>query len=449
MKDKFLMFASKVGAQRHLNVLRDSFAMLMPLIMAGSFATMLSSLIRLIGTLAKIEDIGSIPFFNFIISINGNVWWGTFDMITIFVVVLIGYNLGKSYDANPAITAVIAISTYLCIVPQVPPGEGAGWGSINRNYTNAMGLFVGIFVAMLAIEIFAKLFKNKALIIKMPEAVPPAIARSFAALLPGAIAIIGTSAIVYTIEKLFGLILKPEVPMSIFDLVTKFVSAPITNVSGTLGAALGVTFMQHFLWIFGLHGSNILEGIMQPVYMPALTQNIEAFANGQPVVNIVTKQMFDTYINMGGSGTTLGLLIAIFISSKSAAKRSIATLSFPPGIFNINEPVLFGMPIVLNPILAIPFIVTPLVLTTLTYLMLQFNIAGRTIAIAPWFTPPIISAIITTDKPIQSAILQIVNMAISVLIYLPFVALSDKAEIQEEEKAKKAKQVAGKNAKTA
>lgn len=418
MGDKFLEFAAKVGSQRHLVAIRDAFATTIPLIFAGSLAVLLNNIHVMFGMSQSF-----LP--GFIRNFNGNVYWGSFAMIGFLVVILIGYNLGKYYDVNPILTGLICFGSYISITPQVFNGE---WGAIASVYTSAASLFVGILVSVIASEIFVRLSSNKKLIIKMPEGVPPAVAKSFAALIPGVVTMYAVVIIIGGVEGLYNMLLKPEVVMTIFDIINELVAAPIRGLADSLPAALLVAFFNHLLWAFSLHGSNIMEGIMQPVYFPLLEANIEAFAAGLPIPHIVTKQMFDIYVYMGGSGSTLGLLIAIFLSSKSEAKRAVAKLSLGPGIFNINEPVIFGIPIVLNPILAIPFILAPMITTVTTYVALSMNLAGRTIAFIPWSTPPIVSALIGTDKPIGAIILQIINLAISILIYIPFVKLSDRAE---------------------
>lgn len=423
MGDKLLMFAAKVGAQRHLVAIRDAFATTIPLVFAGSLAVLLNNVHVMFGLKESF-------FPQFIRNFNGNVYWGSFVMIGLLVVILIGYNLGNYYDTNPILTGLVSFGSYIAITPQV---FNEAWGAIGTNYTSAVSLFVGILVSILAAEIFVRLSNNKKLVIKMPDGVPPAVSKSFAALIPGVVTIYAIVILVGAVEGLYNTLLKPEVAMTIFDIINELVAAPVRGLADTLPAALVVALFNHLLWAFSLHGSNIMEGIMQPVYFPLLEANIEAFAAGLPIPHIVTKQMFDIYVYMGGSGLTLGLLIAIFLSSKDEAKRAVAKLSLGPGIFNINEPVIFGIPIVLNPILAIPFILAPLVTTVTTYLALSLNLAGRTIAFIPWSTPPIVSALIGTDKPIGAIILQIVNLAISVLIYLPFVKLSDRAAMKEQE----------------
>lgn len=425
MGDKFLAFASKVGAQRHLVAIRDAFATTIPLVFAGSLAVLLNNIHVMFG----MEE-SFLPAF--IRTFNGNVYWGSFAMIGFLVVILIGYNLGKHYGVNPILTGLVSLGSYIAITPQV---FNEAWGAIASVYTSAASLFVGILVSIMAAEIFVKLSNNKKLIIKMPEGVPPAVAKSFAALIPGVVTMYAVVIIIGCVEMLYNWALKPAEVMTIFAIINELVAAPIRGLADTLPAALTVAFFNHLLWAFSLHGSNIMEGIMQPVYFPLLEANIEAFAAGLPIPHIVTKQMFDIYVYMGGSGITLGLIIAIFLSSKSEVKRAVAKLSLGPGIFNINEPMIYGIPIVLNPILAIPFILAPMITTITTYFALSMNLAGRTIAFIPWSTPPIVSALIGTDKPVGAIILQIINLAISILIYIPFVKLSDRAEKKMEEKA--------------
>lgn len=429
-----LMFASKLGSQKHLVAIRDSFATIMPLIIAGAMAVMLNNFWVVFQPFGLKENF--LP--PFIVDLNGRVYWGTFAMMTLLIVIMIGYNLAKSYDGNPILTGLVCLGTYISMTPQV---FNEGWGALAAAYTNASALFVGLITAIVAAEIFIRLSKNEKIQIKMPEGVPPAVARSFSALIPGIVTLYVVVGAASGIESIYASISGEA--LNIFEMVNKFVALPLRNVADTLPAALLVAFFNHFLWVFGLHGTNILEGITHPIFTPLLERNVAAYAAGEVIPHIVTKQFFDTYIYLGGSGATLGLLIAIFIMSKSKAKRSIAKLSIGPGVFNINEPVVFGMPIVLNPILAIPFILNPLILTVISYFAISIGFAGRTIALGVWSMPPVLSAIMTTDKPFQSAILQIINIAISILVYIPFVALSDRAEIaKEKEEAENAKAVA-------
>ncbi|MGL4383455.1 MAG: PTS transporter subunit EIIC, partial [Bacilli bacterium] len=157
-----------------------------------------------------------------------------------------------------------------------------------------------------------------------------------------------------------------------------------------------------------------------------LNENIIAVATGGQPTNIITKVFFDIYVFIGGSGATLGLIIAILLISRRQEYRVAAKIGLSPGLFQINEPVIFGVPIVLNPILLIPFLLTPLVLTTVAYFSTAIGFAGYTQVVIPWTTPPILSAFLATGGSIGATITALINLALSIIIYLPFVAASNR-----------------------
>ena len=130
---------------------------------------------------------------------------------------------------------------------------------------------------------------------------------------------------------------------------------------------------------------------------------------------------------MGGSGTTIGLLIAMFLVNRKRHKQMIA-LGTPPGLFNINEPIIFGLPIVLNPVWLIPFICTPIVLTIISYLAVQSHIVFPVVSTIPWVTPPVIGGYLATGGHWSGAVLALVNVVISIVIYLPFVVVAERME---------------------
>jgi len=432
--DKLMSFFAKLGAQRHLVAIRDGFVTLMPLMIIGSLVTLINQVPGIINQMFGTQL--ALPVF--ISTLNGNIWWGTFDMIGLMTVVAISYNLARHYDSDSLAAAVVSLSSYLAIVPQIITAvsetgeEVAAWGNVNRAFTNAQGLFVGIIIALIATEIFVSLKKNDKLVIKMPDGVPPAVGRSFAAVVPGGITVIAMTAAVMIIERVFHMMMGGESMMSIFALVTTFVSQPLLHVADSLGYALVVVFFNQFLWFFGLHGSNIIEGIIQPISLQMMEINAVAFQAGQTVPHIVTKPFLDAFVYIGGSGTVLGMLLAIFLVGKAKQHRTIAKLSIGPSCFNINEPTIFGMPIVLNPILFVPFICAPLVVATVSYLSMAWGLVGRTVAIVPWATPPIISGFLVTGGDWRACVLQIINIAISFVIYLPFVKVADRAEMKRE-----------------
>jgi PTS system cellobiose-specific IIC component len=191
--------------------------------------------------------------------INGNIWWGTFAIMTLLVVFSIGYNLAKSYDSDGLAAGLISIGAFIAVTPQAH-GE-AGWGYIHWGYLNATGLFTGIIIALIATEIFVKLMK-KNLVIKMPENVPPAVGRAFAAVIPGVIALYVFGILGYLITKLGG--------NSLYDLIFNLIQKPLQGFSQGVGSAMAAVILINLFWFFGLHGGNIMDPIMNALYLPVL-----------------------------------------------------------------------------------------------------------------------------------------------------------------------------------
>lgn len=409
----FVPVAGKIGAQRHLVAIRDGFVVIMPLMILGSMATL-------------INNLPITAYQNFMNSIfggetwkqfGGSLWAGTFAVVSILVAFSIAYQLAKSYHKDGLSAGIVSIASLLTIMQATEDGAGIPYG-----WVGSLGLFVAIFVAIISTEIFTRLLGNNKLVIKMPDSVPPAVSRSFAALLPAMITLS-----IFGFIKVIAIVAgNPDLHQALYDVL----QAPISKMANTFWAAIVIAILNHFLWFFGLHGSNILEPLMQAVYLPAIDANAAALAAGEAIPNIVTKPFFDAFVFLGGSGATLALIIAVFIAGRRHKQyRYVSGMSAAPGMFNINEPVLFGLPIVLNPVLFIPFILSPLVLTIISYLAIAVGLVPRTIAFIPWTTPPIIGGALTTGSW-QGGVLAFVNLLVAVLIYIPFIKMAERTEIR-------------------
>ncbi len=439
--DRLTAVAAKFGAQRHLAAIRDGFVSLMPLIIAGSFALIIKNLP--LPTVEKWQAF--LP--EFVINICNMVWWGTIGMLTLFAVFSIAYHLAKSYNVDGLGAGFIALASYIALTPQVATAVlgdtgltadqvvSAGtldtsfqlWGNLGFSYTSANSLFIGIIVALVATEIFVRFSRIDKLTIKLPAGVPPAVGRSFSILLPATITITAVAVIGLAVHEIIG--------KDVFTLITDLF-APLVSGSDTLIGAIVIVLLNQILWSFGLHGSNIIGGVYEPISLKLMTENMEAFANGDVIPHIVTKPFLDAYVHLGGSGATLGLVIAIFLISRTKLNRTLGKTSIGPGLFNINEPVIFGMPIVLNPVLIIPFVVGPLILTITSYYALAWGWVDKTVALIPWTTPPFLSGWMVSGGDWHAIILQAVNIAIAILIYLPFVRIVDQLEQKREAKAR-------------
>ncbi|MEQ6355425.1 PTS sugar transporter subunit IIC [Lysinibacillus sp. M3] len=416
LEEKFVPVAARVGNQRHLVAIRDGFITIMPLTIVGSLAVLVNNL--------------PIKFYqNALDAIwkhetwtqwGGNIWGATFGVLSLLLAFTIAYNLAKSYDKDGLSAGVISLSSYMTF------GTFAE-GGLTGLTTGTGGLFIAIIVALLSTEVFCRLSGNPKLLIKMPNGVPPAVSKSFAALLP-AIITIGLFALVRTIIS---------AGFDIPDIVGSFYTAiqePFMGLTNTWVAALVLAFIPTFLWTLGVHGANIIEPFMQTINLPAIEANVKAISSGEVAPYIVNKPFFDAFINMGGSGTTIALIIAIFIiARKNKQYNTVGKLSAAPGLFNINEPLLFGLPIVLNPVLFVPFILTPMVNVTIAFFATKWGFVPAATVSPPWTTPPIINGFLATQSW-QGAVLSIVLLIVAVCIYLPFISMANRIAKQNEQR---------------
>jgi cellobiose PTS system EIIC component len=311
----------------------------------------------------------------------------------------------------------------LTVTPQAH--GNAGWGYIHWGYLNAGGLFTGILVSLIATEIFVKL-RKKNLIIKMPDNVPPAVGKAFAAVIPGTVTLF--------VFGILAFILASINVNSLHDLIFNSIQKPLQGFGQGLGSAVLLATLMNLFWFFGLHGGNILDPVINAIYLPALETNAALVQQGAAATNLVTKSFFDSFVHLGGCGATLALILAIFLVSKKRKDyREVAKLGAPNGIFNINEPMMFGLPIILNPVLLIPFLLIPGILTTIAYMATVSGIVPPTYVQVPWITPVGISGFLATGGNIMGAILGLVNFAIATLIYMPFVMLAERIDTDRKE----------------
>ena len=418
----FVPVAGRIGAQRHLVAIRDGFVAIMPLMILGSFATLFNNL-----PIKAYQNFMKSIFGENWTMFGGVLWQGTFAIVSILVAFTIAYNLAKSYDKDGLSSGVVSVAALLSIMATTKDG------GLPLSWAGALGLFVAIFVALVSTEIFTRLLGNPKLVIKMPDGVPPAVSKSFAALFPAMITLT-----IFGLLKVITVKLgMPDIHQALYDAL----QAPISKLANTLWSAILVAVVIHVLWFFGLHGSNIIEPVMQAVYLPAINDNIAAFKAGTEITNIVTKSFFDGFVLLGGSGTTIGLLLAIiWVGRKQKQYYNLSKLSVAPGLFNINEPVVFGLPIVLNPILFIPFILTPILLTIISYVSIATGLVPKTVVFLPWTTPPIIGGIITSASW-KGGVLAAFNLLVSIIIYIPFVKMAERAFLKSEKQKNQAEPI--------
>lgn len=341
----------------------------------------------------------------------------TMFIMSLYVAFGIGYSLANSYKVDPLSGGQIAVAALLLtITPSVV--EELGF-VLPMSYLGGQGLFVTIIVSILSVEIF-RVCKQRNITIKLPSQVPASVSRSFEALIPVAIVIV----IMTIITVVMG--------VNLHNLVTK-ITAPLVTAGDSLFGVLVPVFLITFFWSFGIHGVSVVGSVARPLWEIYLTGNAEAVASGvEKLPYIAPEPLYQWFIWIGGSGSTIGLVIVMLIFAKSKYMKQLGKAVVAPSIFNINEPVMFGLPIVLNPILIIPFIITPLVLAIISYFATSIGLVSPTYIKAPWTLPAPIGAYLATGGDWRAIILVIVNIFISTFIYLPFFKVYDKKMLEME-----------------
>lgn len=408
MEEHFVPIASKIGSQRHLVAIRDGFATITPIIMAGAFAVLFNNIgftwyQNLMNWLLPVgwKDWG------------GAIWNGSFGIMSILIVFTISYHLARSYDKDGLAAGIVTTAASMILYAATKDG------AFPMTFLGAQGLFIALIVALVGTEIFVKLIGNPRLVIKMPDGVPPAVSKSFAALIPSIMVL----AVAAGVKELFILISVPDIHQALYFTLQK----PLQGIVGSLGGVIAIIVLIQVLWFFGLHGANILAPVINALLLPLLLANTDAVKAGLQPENILNSQFLDSYVNMGGSGTTIGLIIAIYILRKKAGaqQRLIANLGVGPGCFNINEPIIFGLPIVLNPIYFIPFVLAPVASVLVAYTLTVIGFVPKVSIMAAWTTPPILGAIVSTNS-IMGGVTALICLIVSVLIYLPFAFFAGK-----------------------
>ena len=419
MEEHFVPVAAKIGSQKHLVAIRDAFISIMPITMAGACATLLNVFVRDLPN-NYLPDLGIAEKMSWLIGINGNVWWGTLAVLSVAFVFALGYHVAKAYKTNALAGGLIAFASFIAVTPQV---FNEGWGGLNWAFLNSGGLFTALIVGLVSSIIYS-LLMNKNVTIKLPESVPAAVSKAFASIIPGVIAIYVCGIAAYLVATFCG-------GISIGELIFKYVQMPFLNLSQGLGAVIVVVLAVQLFWFFGLHGTNVLGAVLDGTYLSAQTMNDSLFTAGKAMEFVWVRGSFDAYVWMGGAGCTLALIVAIFLFSKRADSKAVAKLSAPMGVFNINEPVVFGMPIVLNPIYFIPWVLVPVVLTVIAYLATSLGLVPFVHVVVPWVVPPVIYAWLATGGSFAAALLALVNFVIAVVIWSVFVMIANNTSTEE------------------
>ncbi|MGX7044616.1 PTS sugar transporter subunit IIC [Pediococcus acidilactici] len=425
---KFTEISVKVGNWVYLRSLRDAFAVILPMFIVAGIGVLLNNVVFtwfLKGDLlAKFQVVG-----NAIVN-------GTLNVAGILVAPMIGYMLAKNKGFNnPIAAAAMSLASIFILMPNsIQLGTVASGGAkmatvtggLSYLNTGTQGMFGGIFVGLIATGIFIKLASVKRLQIHLGENVPPAVAASFSVLLPAILLMSFFAIIAALLAGFFN--------ADLINLIKTWIQEPLRDFNTSIVGYCVIYTLANFLFGLGIHQTVLSGTLLDPLVLVNMNENMTAYAHHQEIPNIITTSFVSNYTLVGGSGSTIALIIAILIFSKVKSSRQIAGLSLAPGIFNINEPMIFGFPIVFNLPMIVPFVLFPTIGSLIGYFATLWGWVSRTVVLVPWTTPPLIGPYLSTAGDWRSVILQLIVIIIGVFLYLPFLKISEQvARIQAEE----------------
>lgn len=421
--DRFTRISIKIGNQIHLRSLRDAFAMIMPLFILAGLGVLINNVffpLFLKGTsLANFQTFG-----NLIVN-------GTLNIAGLIIAPVVGYCLARNRNYKNALgAAIVSLAGLIVVMPvtlQALPINGKKDVDISGflSYSNigVTGMFAGIIIGLIAAELFIKLSKIEKIKINLGENVPPAVSESFLTLIP-TIAVISLLAII-------SAILFVGSHTDLIKLITTLIQEPLRRVNTSLPGFLLIYSVGNLLFGFGIHQAVINGTLLDSVLLINTNKNMQAFAAGDHVPYIITSVFRDTFGMMGGTGSTICLLVATFLFSRVKASREVTKLSIVPGIFNINEPVIYGYPIVFNIPLLIPFVLTPIISLLIAYYATVLGLMNKTVVLVPWTTPPLINGFLATGGDWRAVVVQLLSFIIGVLFYIPFMKISEQVLLKQ------------------
>ena len=421
MKDKLqnvlLSISSKVETNKYLGSIKEAFTMFVPFIIVGSFGSMLNILVSGANGLAQ-----WVPWLSNLSPAFTAINFVTISCMSLPIAFLIGYKLAEKENLPQLESGLIGLLSYLAVCPNtistvveglkdpvVVNGLGAG-------VIGAQGLFVSMIMSMVAVKFFGLLTNIDAFKIKMPDSVPTGIARSFNILIP--------IFIIITAFSVGGCLFNTFTGNYLNVWIYNIIQLPLQALANTTGGILVLALVNQLFWFLGIHGGMVIEGVRGPLSAAGLVENISAVQAGGVATNILTRGFWTSFVVVGGGGITLSLLIAIFIFSKREDHKSIAKFSLIPGICGINEPVVFGLPLVLNPIFAIPFILNSVIAAFIAVVATNIGFLTCGVLDCPPGLPVFVTGFISYG--IHGIIVQAIILIVTFIIWVPFVLMSNK-----------------------
>ena len=457
--DKLGRVGAWCGQNKYLNAIKNGFQNFMPATISGAVGVLWTNVLvnSSTGLGAIWKPIMALEVLN---PIFAAMQYATISCITIGVTMLVASEIAEANGETGAYPAVLGFISWMMVTPTSfaakdlgasyidakgishgfslgqfinVTGEAAkhkitadsfSYSGIMSSYTGATGLFTGLIVAIVGMELYNMFRKNDALKIKMPEQVPPGVARAFEVLIPTCLTAIVVGAV--------GLVCQLATGAELNALIYNVIQKPLQNIIGNNLVAVCIMYVIIMLfWCVGIHGNNMVAAVKEPIFRPLLYANTAAYTAHHEIPYVMNLTMIQMFAEFGGSGVTIGLVIAILIFSKREDNRTIAGISIVPGLFNINETMTFGIPLVLNPILDIPFILAPVVTVIIGYILVSSGFCPKIVLEVPWTMPPVLFGFVATGGKPMGAVAQLIVLAVSVLVYIPFLIAYEKFQAKQ------------------
>lgn len=428
LEKPLMSVAGKLGNQPHLNAIRDGVVGALPLVLIGSLFLLVAQPPLTPALMAKYSAVmvnGKPLVPQLLIAFRVLV-----GLISLYVAFGVAHSLARRYDLD-VLSAGLLSTAGLLMINGIQLATLAGAEKPDKflpiGNIGSGGLFMALIIGLLVPEVqrLARKYKWE---IRMPDGVPPAVGRSFSALIPGLIVLVPLWAIVH----LLGI--------DLFNVINTVLTKPVLALSSSSTSVyivmLVIILIDSVLWLLGVHAVAILAP-MAAIWLLNITNNGDAVTAGHVATQLNTREALQFFIWTGGSGATIALPF-LLLRAKAASLRAIAKVGAVPALFNINEPLIFGVPVVMNAALFIPFILAPIVTLTTTVLATSLGIVPIPHLVVPWTLPGPIGAFFATGGAWQAAVLSLINIALASLIYWPFVRVLDRRMAQAEAEAQAA-----------
>lgn len=411
---KYLIELNDFAAKKPiLCAIQNGFTYMIPFVLLGSMALLLLSL--------PIEG-----YQNFMLRLFGEGWKnafsyvqdGTSNVFSIILVITISYSYTQELNSRqdfmvPIMTSITALGSYVALL-------GINKAGFSISYFGVIGVFNALVVSLVSTTLFRKLSSIRVLRIRaLFNGANPNFSNVVSLFIPASLTIVIFAGINEVLCCFVGI-------ESLQGAIASILNSVFAHIGSAFWQGIVFILLVHVYWFLGIHGSNMLETVAQKIFVPALQTNQELVSLGLAPTEIFTKTFFDTFVFMGGCGSALCLLLAMFIVGRNRSHMGLARISLVPVLFNVNELIVFGVPIVLNPIYVIPFISVPLILTTVSFFFVYLGFVPHTTSMVEWTTPALLSGYIATGS-IWGSCLQLLNLALGTVCYIPFVRLSVKS----------------------